>query len=101
MNNYHIKYNNMFQNRLKYKTKSGKISLSFYGSILDATRYPQLIKDDQYKILPRLYHTSKSRNNEWKLVQLFWFLIFTKYIEGITFQYFNQVYPDKKKQQVI
>ena len=31
----------------------------------------------------------------------FWFLNLIKHIEGITFQYFNQIYPDKKKQRVI
>ena len=77
------------------------MSLSMYGSTIGATRYPQFIKDDEWKIFPRPYHTSKPRNKGWKLVQLFWFLDLLKYIEGITFQYFNQIYPDKKKQQVV
>ena len=62
MNIYHETYSNMFQNGLKYKTKSRTISLSMYGSTIGATRYPQFIKDDEYKILPRPYHTSKPGN---------------------------------------
>ena len=54
MNNYHITYNNILQNGLKYKIKSRKISLLMYASIIGATRYPQFIKDDEY--------TSKSGN---------------------------------------
>ena len=45
-----------------------------YGSTIGATRYPQFIKDDEYKILPRPYHTSKPGNKGWKLVQSCWFL---------------------------
>ena len=60
--------NNMFQNGLKYKTKSRMISLLMYGSTIGATRYPQFIKDDKYNILPRSYHTSKPGNKGWKLV---------------------------------
>ena len=46
-NNYHTTYSNIFQNRLKYKAKSCKISLSLYGSTKGATRYPPFIKDDE------------------------------------------------------
>lgn len=91
----------MFQNGLRYKTKSRTISLSMYGSTIGATRYPQFIKDDEYKILPRPYHTSKPGNKGWKLVQSCWFLDLIKHIEGITFQYFNDIYPDIKKKRVI
>ena len=49
----------MFQNGLKYKTKSRTISLLMYGLTIGATRYPQFIIDDGYKILPRPYYTSK------------------------------------------
>ena len=59
----------MFQNELKYKTKSRRISLSMYGSTIGAIRYPHFIKDDEYKILPRLYYTSKSGDKGWKLVR--------------------------------
>ena len=52
----------MVQNGLKYGRKSCTISLSMYGSTTDVIRYPQFIKDDEYKILPRPYHTSKSGN---------------------------------------
>ena len=95
--NYQMTYNNMYQNGLKYKTKSRTISLSMYGSTIGVTRYPLFIKDDEYKILPRPYHTSKPGNKGWKLVQSFWVLDLIKHIEAITFQYFNQIYPDKKK----
>ena len=91
----------MFQNGLKYKTKRCTMLLSMYGSTIGVTRYPQLIKDDENEILPRPYHTSKPGNMGWKLVQSCWFLDLIKNIEGITFQYFNQKYPGKKKQQVI
>ena len=40
MNNYHITYCNMFENGLKYKTKSRAISLSMYGSTIGAASYP-------------------------------------------------------------
>ena len=101
MENYHKTYNNMYQYGLKYKTKSRTISLSMYGSTIGATRYPQFIKDDEYKILPRPYHTSKPGNKGWKLIQTFEILNLIKHIEAITFQYFNQIYPDRKKQRVI
>ena len=52
----------MFQNGLTYKTKSRMISLSMYGSTIGATKCPQFIKDDEYKILPMSYHTSKPGN---------------------------------------
>ena len=68
MNIYHITYNNLFQNGLKNKTKSRTISLSMYGSTTGATRYPQFIKDDEYKISPRPYPTLKPGNKGWKLV---------------------------------
>ena len=58
----------MFQNGLKYKTKSRMISLLMYGSTIGETRYPKFIKDDEYEILPRPYHTSKPGNKLWKLV---------------------------------
>ena len=102
MDNFHITYNDMFQNGLKHKTKSRTTSLSMYGSIIGATRYPQFIKDDKDKILQWPYHTSKPGNKEWKLVQSFrffdliklkfWFLDFIKHI-----QLFNQIYSDNKK----
>ena len=44
----------MFQNGLKYKTKSRTMLLLMYGS---TTRYAQFIKDDKSKILPRPYYT--------------------------------------------
>ena len=92
----------MFENGLKYKTKSWTISLQLYGSTIGTTGYPQYIKDDEYKILPWPYHISKPGNKgEGKLVQSFWFLDLIKHIEQITFQYFHQIYPYKKKQQVI
>ena len=69
MNIYHVTYNNMFQNGLKYNTKSRTISLSMYGLTIGATKYPQFIKDDEYKILLRRYYTSKPGNKEWKSVQ--------------------------------
>ena len=87
----------MFQNGLKYKSKSPIISLLMYGSTIGPTQYPQFIKDGEYNILPRPYHTSKPGNKGWKLVQSCWLLNLIKHIEGITFQYFNQIYPDKKK----
>ena len=59
---YHVTYKNMFQNGVKYKTKSCTISLSMCGSTIGASRCPQFIKGDEYKILPRLYHTSKPGN---------------------------------------
>ena len=62
MNNYLITYNNVFQNGQKYKTKSCMISLLLYDSTIPATRYLQFIKDDEYKILPRLNCTSKPGN---------------------------------------
>ena len=65
MNNYHKTYSNMFQNGLKYKTKKCMILLSLYCSTIGATRYSQFIKNDEYKILPRPYHTSKPGNNWW------------------------------------
>ena len=71
MNIYHVTYNHMLQNGLKYKTKSRTISLLMCGSTIGAPRYPQFIKDDEYKILPRPYHTSKPGNKGWKLVQSF------------------------------
>ena len=88
MNNYHITYSNTFENGLEYKTKSCTIYLSLYGSTIGATRYPQFIKDDEYKILLSLYHTSKPGNKGWKLVKSFWFLDSINHIDGITFQYF-------------
>ena len=81
MNNYHITCNNIFENGLKYKTKSCIISLSMYGSTIGATRYPQLVKDDEYKILPRPYHTSKPGNKGWKFLQSFWFIDLMKYMK--------------------
>ena len=72
-----------------------------YGSTITVTRYPQFIKDDEYKILPWPYHISKPGNKGWILVQSCWFVDLIKHIEGISFQYFNPIYPDKKKQQVI
>ena len=101
MNNYHVTSNNMLHNGLKFKTKSCMISILMYGSTIGATRYPQFIKDDEYKILLRPYHTSKYRNKGWKIVQSFWFLNLIKHIKGITFQHFNQIYPDKKKLRVV
>ena len=59
MNIHHVTYNNMFQNGLKYIRKSCTITLLMYGSTIGATIYPQFIEDDEYKILPRPYHTSK------------------------------------------
>ena len=91
----------MFQNGLKYKTKTCAISQSLYASIIDTTRYPQFIKHDEYKMLPTLYHTPKPGNKGCKLVQSFWFLTSINHTEGMTFQCFNQIYPDKKKQRVI
>ena len=58
----------MFQNELKCKTRSRMISLLLYSSTIDATRYPQFIKHDDYKILPRPNHTSKPGKKGWKLV---------------------------------
>ena len=52
-NNYHVTYNDMFQNGLKYKTKNCTISSSMYCTTISETRYPHFIKDDEYKILPR------------------------------------------------
>ena len=57
MNNYHVTYGNIFENGLEYKTKSRTISLSLYGSIIGATRYPHFIKDDELKILTMPHHT--------------------------------------------
>ena len=88
----------MYQNGLKYKTQRRTILFSMYGSTIGATRYPQFIKDDEYKILPRPYHTSKPGNKGWNLDQSCWFLDLIQHIERITFQYFNLIYPIKKKQ---
>ena len=89
----------MFQNGLKYKTKSRTISLLMYGSTIGATRYPQFIKGDEYKILPWPYQTPKSGKQGWKLVQSYWFLDLIQHIEGIIFQYFNEIHPDKKNNE--
>ena len=93
MNNYHITYSNMFVNGIKYKMKSRAISLSLYGLTKGATNFPQFIRDDE-----RSYHTTKPGNKGWKVGQSFWFLHLIKYIEEITIQYFDQLYPEKKKQ---
>ena len=62
MNIYYVTYNDMLQNGLEYKTKSCTILSLMYCSTIGATRHPQFIKDDKYKILPRPYHTSKPGN---------------------------------------
>ena len=72
-----------------------------YGSIIGQTRYPQFIKVDEYKIFTKALSYIKVCEQERKLVQLFCFLDPIQHIEAITFHYFNQIYPDKKKQRVI
>ena len=97
MKNYKRTYKFLFNNGLKYETKSQTISLSLYGSTIGATRYPQFIINNQYKILPRPYPPSEPGNKGWKVLQLNWFVEFVRSIEQITIQYFETMYPDKKR----
>ena len=101
MKNYKRTYKFLFNNGLKYETKSQTISLSLYGSTIGATRYPQFIIHNQYRILPRPYPPSKPGNKGWKVLQLNWFVEFVRSIEQITIQYFETMYPDKKRSKTI
>ena len=81
----------LFKYGFKYKTNSGTILLSLYGSTIGAT-----IINNRYKILTRPYPPCKPGNKGWRVLQLNWLVEFVRGIEQITIKYFEIIYPNKK-----
>ena len=90
MKNYLKTSNLLFKNGWKYKTKSRTISLSPFGSTIDATRYPQAIINKQYKISPWPYPSCKPENKGWRVLQLNCFIEFIRSIKQITINILKQ-----------
>ena len=99
MKNYIKTYNFLFKYGLKQKTNFQTISLSLYGSINDATRCPQIIICNLYKILPQPYPPRKPGNKGWRVLQLNWFVEFVRSIEQIKLKYFGTIHPNQKNQK--
>ena len=53
LDNYQNTYKEIFQNDLKYQTKSCQIYIALYGSTIGPTRYLQFIFRGSHKILQR------------------------------------------------
>ena len=83
LDNYQNVYKEIFQNGLKYLTKSRQIQTVLYGSTIGPTRYPQFIFRGSYNIYPKPYPTFQPNTTGWKSLQSSWFVQFISDIEDI------------------